>query len=377
MIELTTSVIEQPDAVFVRKTNASSFDDCDAFQKGGYAIAQALLTAADPAAPDKRTFVIKPNVVAASNKRTREPGNPDGGIVTNPDFVKGIIQRLRELGATNIVVAEGGGDIPMGPTFDDRGYIQMAKEAEVDLIDLNKRPGTYDESELNRTSIDGTVFKEIPFVHPINDADTVFINVPTMKTHNLGLVSLCGKNLQGTIAMGYRHFCNNIRDALKVEGAAPHYQLDMVKRIENEYRRHVQEGYPRWDHEGDRYEGYAQRTCDALLGIDGFLNIVEGVVGRDGTAFHQGKDVLTNLTLAGVNPVHVDAVTTFLMGHNPQNIGYLKLAAERGLGTIDAEQIPVFLLTEDGPVQCHRLADIGRLELGVYFRGDSSRYVFF
>jgi hypothetical protein len=65
------------------------------------------------------------------------------------------------------------------------------------------------------------------------------------------------------------------------------------------------------------------------------------------------------------------------MGHEPRHIGYLRVAQERGLGTIDPSRLPVYLLEEEGPVACCRLEDLERVELGVYFRGDTSRYVFF
>ena len=178
--------------------------------------------------------------------------------------------------------------------------------------------------------------------------------------------------------MGYRHFCGAIEEALqRVPGAAAHYHEDVLARIDHHYARHVAAGYPLWDREGTRYEGYAQRTCDAVRAHRGFLCLVEGVIGRDGTAFHSGKDVLANLTIGGTNPVNVDAVTAYLMGHDPRRIGFLQVAAERGLGRIDPDRIPVYVLTERGPVRAERLDDIGRVPLGVYFRGDTSRYVFF
>lgn len=393
MIELADIVKEHPDAVFVRRTDAESFDDTERFAAAGYAMACDLLSATEDV--ENRTVVLKPNVVAGSHSWDKgngeaEPGS-NRGIVTDPDFVGGIVRRLQELGARKIIVAEGGGDTPMARVFDERGYARMTAECGVELLDLNKPPGQYAPEELNWTPVEGVVFREIPFVRPINDPDVLFINVPTMKTHNLGIISLCGKALQGTIAMGYRHFCSTISDALvrldkacgdrpaeaRQRDARSHYQPDVLERIQREYERHLSEGYPRWDQEGTRYEGYAQRACDSVAAHRGFLCIVEGVIGRDGTAFHSGKDILTNLAIGGVSPVSIDAVTAYLMGHDPRNIGFLKVAHERGLGEIDPERIPVFQLTDNGPEPCHHLEQLGRAELGVYFRGDNSRYVFF
>jgi len=379
MIKLADFVQEHPDAVFVRRTQATSFEDLEAFHQGGHAIAQDLL-AADSSGSDERTFVLKPNVVhgRVRDDETGELTGGDQGIVTHPEFVAGIVQRLQELGARKIVVAEGGGPIDMGPVFEDQGYARMAEEMGVELADLNQEAGQYGEDELNWTPVAGVVFKEIPFVRPINDPDVVFINVPTMKTHNLGIISLCGKALQGTIATGYRHFCSDLEDGVRrVPGAAEHYQPNLMDGIRSNFEAHRQSGYPHWDVNGTRLEAYAQRTCDAVMGINGYFNIIEGVTGRDGTAFRQGKDHLTNLSIAGINPVTVDAIAAYLMGHDPTRIGFLRLAAERGLGIVDPSEVPVFLLTEDGPEACCRLDEIGRTELGVYFLGDASEYVFF
>ena len=329
---------------------------------------------------ERRQVVIKPNVVIprVRDDDTGQLVGGDQGVVTDPQFVAGIIDRLRELGVERIAVAEGGGPIPMGPVFEDRGYGDMARETDVTLVDLNRKVGEYTPEELNWIWVDGVVFRDIPFVRPVADADALFLNVPTMKTHNLGIISLAGKALQGTIATGFRHFCSPLaRGGEKLPEVWEHYQPGVEAEIERLHARHLAEGYARWDQEGSLYEVYAQRTCDAITAMPGFVHIVEGVMGRDGTAFRQGKDVLANLSVAGANAVEVDAVTAYLMGHDPRNIGYLRVAAERGLGRIDPETIPVYLLQDDEIVRCQHPEEVGRVLLGCYFRGDSSNYVFF
>ena len=155
MIELADIVREHPDAVFVRRTDAASFADRAKFREAGYAMAGALLAGVGGQI-DERTFILKPNVVAGSNP-SKPPEVSDRGIVTDPDFMAGIIQQLKDLGARKIVVAEGGGETPMGPTFAQRGYVQMTEECGVDLLDLNREPGTYTEEELNWVEVDGEI----------------------------------------------------------------------------------------------------------------------------------------------------------------------------------------------------------------------------
>jgi hypothetical protein len=69
--------------------------------------------------------------------------------------------------------------------------------------------------------------------------------------------------------------------------------------------------------------------------------VVDGLVGRDGTAFNEGDNYPLGWSVAGVNEVHVDAVATYLMGLDPQQTPYLQCAHERGLGAIDIDAIEV------------------------------------
>ena len=375
MIVLTEIVSQHPSAVFVRKTALTSFGDSEGFRQGGYDIAGDLFVTSESPS-DGRTFVLKPNVVnaARSDPRTGELWDADAGIVTNAHFVAGIADRLREMGASRVVIAEGGGT-KMSPLFESRGYVAVAGARGVSLVDLFRESADAEE-DLSWTRVDGVIFREIPFVRPINDPDTLLINVPTLKTHNLAIVSLCTKNLQGTIPVEYRGFCNaHIREQMaqfpRNVRTARCYQPDFEARMAD-FRRHSLD--TTWE---GRDELYAHRACDTVLGLPGAVHIVEGIVGRDGTGFHHGRDALTNLILAGTNPVHVDAVAAYLMGHDPRNIPYLQAACIRGLRSSDPEEIDVYLAQDAGMERCEKLTGIGRFSLGVYHRGDTSKYVFF
>ena len=376
MITLTEILSQHPDAVFVRRTALTSFEDREGFRQGGYDVAGDLFVASEDAS-DGRTFVLKPNVVAPpfSDPQTGELRCAAAGIVTNPHFVGGIADRLREMGASRVVIAEGGGR-KMAPVFESRGYAAVAEARGVPLVDLFRDWGACTEEELNWTKVEGVIFREIPYVRPINDPGTVLINVPTLKTHNLAIVSLCVKNLQGTIALECRKFCHvQIQDERdRFQGTARCYRPDFKARMDDFRQRNLQTD---WEGRDKLDEVYVHRACDSLLGLPRSVHIIEGIVGRDGTGFDHGRDTLTNLILAGTNPVHVDAVAAYLMGHDPRNIPYLHMACIRGFGRCDPEEIEVYLTQDGGMERCERLTEIGRLSLGVYHRGDTSKYVFF
>lgn len=374
-VDLSPKLKENPNAVFIRKTGLTKVDDLEGFRNGGYLIAKDIFVSSSGT---EHQLILKPNVVCSVPKDN--DGNPIDdarGIVTNAYFVGGIIDYLQELGAKDIVVAEGGGPVDMMSVYQDWGYVQMAQERGIPLINLNK--SNYSDDELNWVTVEnGVVMKDIPFVKPILDENTRFVNIPTLKTHNLGITTLCCKNLQGTVAHGYKHYCQRLSSIAKYPSEQlRHFQPNYEKAVLESWKRHVEHNWPRWDMREEADEVWAQRTCDALMAIKPWVNIIEGIVGRDGTAFRQGKDHLGNLIIAGVHPVHVDAVATYLMGHNPQRVNYLMLAQERGLGEIDPKKIDVYLLQDETVTKCVDLDKIGRLRLGVYHHGDSSEYVFF
>jgi len=234
------------------------------------------------------------------------------------------------------------------------------------------------------------IHRNIPFVAPVRAPGTKFINVPTLKTHNLGIVTLCCKGLQGVVATGYRHFCNRISSLMDVGHGSSmsreHLQPDFEDRVKEAYCRHVEIGLPLWDARPDergigRFESWAQRTVDAVSALFPFeehvmLNVVEGIIGRNGTAFRHGWDLPVGLVVAGINPVHVDAVAAFLMGHDPKYLPHIVLAEERGLGRSRIEEIEVYVLPERRPVDAGELSR-WIVPLFVYLHGDTSEEVYF
>lgn len=374
-IDLSPQLKDNPNAVFIKKTNLTRMDDWQGFRNGGYLTAKDIFVSSEGT---KQKFVLKPNVVHHVPEDTDgNPVNDARGMVTNAYFVAGIVDCLKELSNEDIVVAEGGGPMDMMNVYQDWDYVKIAEELNIPLISLNKEE--YRDDELNWMTVEnGVVMKDIPVVKPVLDENTRFINIPTLKTHNLGITTLCCKNLQGIVARGYKHYCQRFNSIEKYPPEIlKHFQPNYKEAVLESWKRHVEQKWPRWDMCAEWDELWSQRTCDAITAIKPWVNIIEGMVGRDGTAFRQGNDQLGNLIISGVHPVHVDAVATYLMGHNPQRVNYLMLAHERGLGEINPERIDVYLFQDGTVTKCTDLDKIGRLRLGVYHHGDSSEYVFF
>ena len=306
---------KRSDAVYVYKLEAGRKPTSEDVARSAYEVLKAV------APPLKTRVVIKPNVTI--------PAHRDSGIITHPDFVAGIIDYLLEMGASakNISVAEGGGSGPpphgMDKHFDEGGYSDMAQSRGVRLVNINgdeKVPVHLPQAE---------ILKDIGIAKTIKDDDTFFINAPKFKTHNLAVTTLCMKNLMGTITpCDERHLCS----------------------VSGEYAQRAQEITPNGI--TLREERLCRKLCDLSLASKPDLNIIEGIVGRDGTAFRHGKNIQTNLAIAGKDVVSVDAVGSYLMGFEPSEIGYLKIAAERGLGKTDIEKIDIYEAHDGQLIPC-------------------------
>jgi uncharacterized protein (DUF362 family) len=176
-------------------------------------------------------------------------------------------------------------------------------------------------------------------------SDTVLINVPKLKTHNLAITTLCMKNLMGLDCVFDRHYCNQAFAQLAVE-----WRQDLSTKKQWMTRAM----HERWQ------LGLAQRLADLSQVIVPQLNIVEGVVGRDGTGFNRGTNYPYGLVAAGVNAVAVDSVVSYMMGFNPRELIYLQVAQEAGLGCNDITQLKVYT-AEQGEII--GVCDVERLRL--------------
>ncbi len=405
MAVLKSFVRENPSAVFVRAYPYRSFEAIEAddgFHRGGYEAVEALFTEGEGT---HRELLIKPNLTVGVSPELAANPAYHGGITTHPRFIAGLCDGLLERGERCLTVVEGG--IGLGVSvYAQTGYFAMMSEVVgegpgaatremrgVRLLWASKhRFEDFREDEITWVPVpNGVVHREIPVVTPFRKPGTALINAPTLKTHNLAVTTLCCKALQGMVAQGYKHFCASLSAYDDPRAYPPevlaHFQADFRERVLHEHARHCAMGLPYWSSNPDpvygvgRFECWAQRTADMLSAFQPFeehflLNVVEGIIGRNGTAFSQGEDVPVGLVVAGINPVHVDAIASLLMGHDPQVIPYLVVARERGLGESDPTRIPVFRLPERTPLTVEELQEMA-VPLPVFLHGDASRPLLF
>ena len=347
-------MLVHPDSVYVAR---SPLDRAEAPFATYRALAHRTLAALQVPLPAAGTILLKPNATVLYP--------PEKRVITHPGFVGGLLDALSNQGvaAERMVVADGqsGENAAAGHTWEQCGYRAMAEERGVRLEEMNA-----DEDSRVVEVADGVVYEHYPLYREVTDC-AFFLNVPLAKCHNLGCTTLSIKNLMGIVAKPERHLC-----AIQA----------VDEPCAEELWRLTESGLSLFE---DRFY---HKLCDLLVALRGLgiprLSVVDGLVGRDGTAFNEGANYPLGWALAGVNEVQVDAVATYLMGLDPQATPYLQCAHARGLGIIDPEQIEVVDLASGAVLKGAALAElrpaaplmpIARLNQGGYykrFRADGS-----
>jgi uncharacterized protein (DUF362 family) len=228
--------------------------------------------------PDERVL-IKPNCV--------RPAAPETGVTTDGGVVDAVIEYLLGVGVRDIVIAEGGNP-GTEKAFSLTGLKDVAERRGVPLVNLNK-------DEWEEMSIPGaTALERVRIARTVLDCDRI-INVPKLKIHHMAQVTLSLKNLMGVIVDN--------------RGRVMHERLD-------------------------------EKIVDLASLIRPALNVVDGIVGAELDEV-VGEPIRSNVVIAGVDMVSVDAVGSAVMGLDPNKIRHVQMAAERGLGLASLDSIHV------------------------------------
>ncbi len=235
------------------------------------------------------TVLIKPN---AKNM------TPQGlGVNTDLRVIESLLDLVREQRPDRILIAEGAaypsGNWDTMAAFKAAGITEMAYHEKIELYDLN----TIESATIDIPN--GLTLKTFTTGKIVLDAD-VIINIPVIKTHVQTLASICLKNLAVGIAK-------------------------------------------KWEKKTLHRSGLHKSIVDVYANIKTHFNIVDGIVGveGDGPNVPKGKPKPLGIILAGEDGLAVDAVGCTIIGIDPWDVTHLRLAAERGLGTIDLDEIKV------------------------------------
>ena len=318
-------LLNNPDAVLISQTQLSDTVSWEDFRQASWQIMRVMQIEIE----DENT-VIKPNVTIGERF-----ADPDTGITTHPGFVQGSIEYLHKHGSRHgsIYILEDprNSDDNTPRHWRGTGYNKLSELTGVKLrcpktftCVKKKVPRPFAHTELNVSRL-------------ATASNTVLINMPKLKTHNLGITTLCMKNLMGAVNVFDRHFCYQAWEEMPKEIR----EKDKPKDQWMDTATHEQ-----WQ------AGLARRLIDLAQVVKPKVNIVEGVIARDGTGFRRGSNHALGLSIAGTNMVSVDSVASYLMGFDPQKLVYLKMAAEAGLGINKIDRLDVYIAKDGDIVPC-------------------------
>jgi len=226
-------------------------------------------------------IIIKPNI---GWDRT-----PEMAACTNPDVVKALVELAHEAGAKKVTVIDNTTN-QAKRCYVRSGILDAAKAAGADMPYV-------DETRVKRIALKGEWLKEWDILIDILEADKI-INVPIAKHHSLCRLTMGMKNWLGALG-GARNQLHQNLDRAMVDLAA-----------------------------------YFKPSLTVL---DAYRILVRN--GPQGGRISDTKLVKT--VVAGTDPVAVDAMGATFFDIPPQELLYLKLAQERGLGKFELEKLRV------------------------------------
>jgi len=351
-IGLHPFVYDNPDAVFIMKTDVDVKTNATAIKEAGLSFGRSvfgLTDNPDNGVPLTHKIVLKPNLTCRGKWHNDYTTEGTMGVVTDSNFTEGMIESIKELGISGSQIYAREVNCP--EDLAEGGYIDMAARTGIDLQGINTPYNELDPAQIQWKDVDdGLYFKKIPYLWPVNAPDTWLLNIAKLKTHSMGM-TLCAKNIQGAIAMKYQQHCKVPGSHLDIR--TEDIQTNTFANIEDNYNRHIANGVPRWDRPGQDgglwMETWASRCLDNNSVTQAGLHVIEGVYGRDGhfvagpNAGGLANDYMCNVILFGLNPFYVDIIGHWMGGHNPGNFGLFHMALEKGMiSTLKPRNIPVY-----------------------------------
>jgi uncharacterized protein (DUF362 family) len=252
-------------------------------------IRQALELIADEIKLQGRRPVIKVNFVSAHKLLS----------ATHPDAVRAVVEFLQDRGEKSIAVAEAAAAGSTSRGFQEYGYLPLAKEYGLELMDLND-PDSWKTVYVIQPDMKP---QSVKLSRVMADPDNYIISLTRLKTHLLVGVTLTAKNV--------------IMGSLIIMDKARMHPADV----------------------GARVLDYNLFTIMQHLHID--LGVLDGFEGMEGNGPILGEPVDHRVALAGTDYLAVDRVGTEVMGGDFDEIRYLNYLWDWNFGEGDLSKIRI------------------------------------
>ena len=253
-----------------------------AFTDYSHSVSTALdLIAAPQLLPQHGLIVIKPNL-------TNTSAPP---VTTDVRLAEALLLYCREHSAAQIIIAEGSGGCDTAQSYHANGYDDLAREHDVQLVDLNT-------AELVCLRRNDTLTRKKFYLAKLL-LDAFVISAPVLKDHSMTTMTAALKNMFGI-------------------APACHYKM-----VWNKAKLH--------------WPSTHKSVVDVCLYKKPELSVIDASVAMIGQHLN-GRPKKLGRILAGADPVATDATAAALLGHTPEKIKYLQLAHGR-LGSLHDIQL--------------------------------------
>jgi uncharacterized protein (DUF362 family) len=214
---------------------------------------------------------------------------------THVDGVRTLLQFLRERYSSKITIGES----TLGPAdrgFKRYGYLDLVKEFDVELVDLNK--GSWEILQLFDSELRPM---KVHFARQMLESDYL-IAIGPPKTHDSVVVTLSIKN----VVMGGVSYTHN--EKREIHQGPPVMNLDL-------------------------YMMASKRLPE--------LSIIDGFTAMEGDGPEYGDTVDWRIAVASCDAVAADCLVATLMGFDISDIGYLWYLQKKGYGAGDTSQMEI------------------------------------
>jgi uncharacterized protein (DUF362 family) len=285
--------------------------------------ALSLVDAQSLVSPEKR-FLIKPNLL--------EIHNAYSGYVTKPEVIRGIIRFLKNAGAKNIIVAEGG-NLDTMKCAECSDILNVVDQEGAKFVDLN-----YDETTVVKIP-NCLRLPEVRIANTVLNSD-VIISAPVLKTHLYATVTLSIKNMMGVLI--------NEESPQKLDKKIIHPEFWGPGDFERMGREESIKSIMSAD----------MRIVDLISVVRPHLAVIDAITGIEGNGPSSGEIVnKIDVIIAGNDPVASDVVGSIFMGIDPTVIGHIAMAGMRSLGQTDISKINMVGLPLDEVKRNFRMPD--------------------
>lgn len=287
-----------------------------------------------------RRVLVKPNFLSSTHRLSS----------TRVDAVKPVIAFLKQTGAADVFIAEGGSR-STAQALDNFGYRALLVSELIRAVDLNHVPHPLRFEVM--TAAGGV--QQADYADIRSMADTV-ISVPVAKTHDSAMVTMSVKNMMGclrrvhrprmhgivigdTVARMAEWLWNGIEGHPFVIKSFSGVVFTVMNRIRS--RNTHDSGVPQAGlvrQMGAMAENLA-RMAAVLMPDIAIIDLFEAMEGNGpGSA---GLPVNIGCAIAGTDPVTCDALAAYIMGFDPMTVGHIRLMHERGLGNADLSAVRI------------------------------------